>query len=57
MKRADDDTLDLLLQKLRALRLHGMVQLLPALLDKAGKDNLTSLDVVHRSATTSALTA
>ena len=49
MKRADDDdTLDLLLQKLRALRLHGMVQLLPALLDKAGKDNLTSLDVIHR---------
>ena len=49
MKRADDDdTLDLLLQKLRGLRLHGMVQLLPSLLDKAGKDNLTSLDVIHR---------
>ena len=49
MKRADDDgTLDLLLQKLRALRLHGMAQLLPSLLDKAGKDNLTSLDVIHR---------
>lgn len=47
MKR-DDNTLDLLLQKLRSLRLHGMVQLLPALLEKAGKDNLTLLDVIHR---------
>lgn len=49
MKRVDDDgTLDLLLQKLRALRLHGMAHLLPALLDKAGKENLTPLDVLHR---------
>lgn len=47
MKR-DDDTLDLLLQKLRWLRLPGMVQLLPTLLDKAAKDNLTSLDIIHR---------
>ncbi len=49
MKRADDDdSLDLLLQKLRALRLHGMAQLLSALLDQAAKDNLTTLEVVHR---------
>jgi len=49
MKRPDDDdTLDLLLQKLRSLRLHGMVPLLPALLEKAAKDNLTSLDILHR---------
>jgi len=49
MKRGDDDdTLDLLLQKLRALRLHGMAQLLPALLEKAAKDNLIPLDIIHR---------
>jgi DNA replication protein DnaC len=49
MKRADDDdTLDLLLQKLRSLRLHGMEQLLPALLEIAAKNNLTTLDIVHR---------
>ena len=49
MKRADDDdTLDLLLQKLRLLRLHGMVQLLPSLLEIAAKNNLTTLDIVHR---------
>ena len=44
----DDDTVDLLVQKLRWLRLPGMVQLIPSLLDKAAKDNLTPLDVVHR---------
>lgn len=44
----DDDTLDLLLQKLRWLRLPGMAQLLPQLFEKAGKDNLTTLDVIHR---------
>lgn len=49
MKRPDDDdTLDLLLQKLRSLRLHGMVPLLPALLEKAAKENLTLLDILHR---------
>lgn len=50
MKRRDDhdDTLDLLLQKLRALRLNGMTPLLSELLDKAAKDNLTSLDIIHR---------
>ena len=49
MKRADDDdSLDLLLQKLRWLRLPGMAQLVPTLLDKAAKDNLTALDIIHR---------
>jgi len=48
MKRDDDDTLDLLLQKLRWLRLPGMAQLVPQLLEKAGQDNLTALDVIHR---------
>lgn len=48
MKRDDDDSLDLLLQKLRWLRLPGMAHLVPSLLEKAAKDNLTALDVVHR---------
>lgn len=48
MKRDDDDTLDLLLQKLRWLRLPGMVQLVPQLLEKSGQDNLTALEVIHR---------
>lgn len=48
MKRDDDDSLELLLQKLRWLRLPGMVHLVPSLLEKAGKDNLTALDVIHR---------
>jgi DNA replication protein DnaC len=48
MKRADDDSLELLLQKLRWLRLPGMVNLVPSLIEKAGKDNLTALDIIHR---------
>jgi DNA replication protein DnaC len=48
MKRDDDDALDLLLQKLRWLRLPSMAQLAPALLDKAAKENLTALEVIHR---------
>lgn len=47
MKR-DDDSLDLLLQKLRWLRLPGMARLVSSLLEKAGKDNLTALDTLHR---------
>lgn len=43
-----DDTIDLLRQKLRWLRLPGMVQLLPQLLEQAGQDNLTTLDVIDR---------
>lgn len=43
-----DDTLDLLRQKLRWLRLPGMAQLLPALLEQARQDNLTTLDVIDR---------
>ena len=49
MKR-DDDTLDLLLQKLRWLKLPGMTKLVPDLLDQAASDNLTALDVLHRLA-------
>jgi DNA replication protein DnaC len=47
MKR-DDDSLDLLLQKLRWLKLPGMVQLAATLLAQAAEDNLTVLDVLHR---------
>ena len=47
MKR-DDDNLDLLLQKLRSLKLSGMAEHVAPLLDHAAKDNLTSLDVLHR---------
>jgi DNA replication protein DnaC len=44
----DDDLLDLLVQKLRWLRLPGMATIVPSLLDHAAKDNLTVLDVIHR---------
>jgi len=44
----DSDLLDLLVQKLRWLKLPGMVRQVPALLELAAKDNLTTLDVVHR---------
>jgi DNA replication protein DnaC len=47
MKR-DDDTIDLLLQKLRALKMLGMTKLLPELLAQCAKDNLTVPDVLHR---------
>jgi len=43
-----DATLALLVQKLRWLKLPGMAQLVPALLDHAAKDNLTVPDVLHR---------
>jgi DNA replication protein DnaC len=44
----DHDSSDLLVQKLRWLRLPGMAKLLPSLIDLAAKDNLHTLDVVHR---------
>ena len=47
MKR-DDDTIDLLLQKLRWLKMLGMTKLLPELLAQCAKDNLTVPDVLHR---------
>lgn len=43
-----DDALDLSCQKLRWLRLPGMAQLLPSLLERARQDNLTTLDVIDR---------
>jgi DNA replication protein DnaC len=43
-----DDSLALLVQKLRWLKLPGMAQLVPELLERAAKDNLTVPDVLHR---------
>jgi DNA replication protein DnaC len=48
MTMTHDDALDLLCQKLRWLRLPGMAQLLPQLLEQARQDNLTTLDVIDR---------
>lgn len=47
MKRADH-SLELLLQKLRWLKLPAMAQCVSELLELAAKDNLSVLDVVHR---------
>jgi len=44
----DGDSVDLLVQKLRWLRLPGMAKLVAALLERAAKDNLSTLDVIHR---------
>jgi len=48
MSPDDNNSLDLLLQKLRALKLHAMAHLAPELLDLAAKDNLAVLDVLDR---------
>ena len=50
MKRDDDDTLALLIQKLRWLKLPGMPQLVPDLLAQAARENLTTLEVLDRLA-------
>ncbi len=44
----DDHSLDLLIPKLRALRLPGMARVLPTLLAQAKADNLTDLEILHR---------
>jgi DNA replication protein DnaC len=44
----DHDSIELLVQKLRWLRLPGMAKLVPQLFELAAKDNLSTLDVVHR---------
>jgi DNA replication protein DnaC len=46
----DPDSIDLLVQKFRWLRLPGMATILPSLVALAAKDNLSTLDVVHRLA-------
>lgn len=47
MKR-DDDLIDLLLQKLRWLRLPGMANILNELLQRSAQKNLSSLEVLHQ---------
>jgi DNA replication protein DnaC len=46
--KTSDDTLELLLAKLRWLRLPSMVACAPGLIEKAATDNLTLLEVLHR---------
>jgi DNA replication protein DnaC len=46
----DDDSIELLIEKLRWLRLPGMAGALTELLDLAAKENLSSLEVIHRLA-------
>jgi hypothetical protein len=53
MKKKDErattsDDLDLLIQKLRWLRLPGMAKLITAILERAAKENLSTTDVIHR---------
>ena len=42
------DDLELLVQKLRRLRLPGMPELVASILERAAKENLSTTDVVHR---------
>lgn len=46
----NDDSIELLIEKLRWLRLPGMALMIKALIAQAIKENLTALDVVHRLA-------
>jgi hypothetical protein len=53
MKKNDDgntssDDLDLLVQKLRWLRLPGMAKVVATILERAAQENLSTTDVVHR---------
>jgi DNA replication protein DnaC len=48
MKRNDDHSLELLLQKLRWLKLPGMAQSVSELLERAAKNNHSVLEVLHR---------
>jgi hypothetical protein len=43
-----DDELELLIEKLKWLRLPGMAEQVEALLDLAAKENLTLPDALHR---------
>jgi DNA replication protein DnaC len=44
----DDDLIDLLLQKLRGLKLPGMTSIVTELLQRAAQQNLPTLDVLHQ---------
>ena len=48
MKKRDDDSLDLLIQKMHWLKLPGMIRVAADVIDLAAKDNLTTIDVIHR---------
>jgi DNA replication protein DnaC len=48
MKTPDDDTLELLVQKLRWLRLPSMAGCVRELIKQAGKKNFTAIEVLHR---------
>jgi len=50
VKKSDgpEDTADLLIEKLRWLRLPGMAKAVTAILERAASENLSALDVVHR---------
>ncbi len=50
MKKDDDDQIDILIQKLRWLRLPGMATRVREILELAAKKNLTPIDVAHRLA-------
>ncbi len=47
-RASTSDDLDLLIQKLRWLRLPGMAKLITAILERAVKENLSTTDVIHR---------
>lgn len=46
----DDDSIELLIDKLKWLRLPGMASQLREVIELAARDNLTTLDVIHRLA-------
>ena len=46
----NDDSIELLLEKLRWLRLPGMADVIKTLIAQAAKENLSALEVVHRLA-------
>src|SRR4051812_16456114 len=50
MKRSDKDELELLIQKLRWLRLPGMAKIADELFAEAGEKNFTALEVANRLA-------
>src|SRR5690606_11057111 len=50
MSNDDDDSLETLITKFRWLRLPGMADLLPSLLEEAASNNFTTLDILHRLA-------
>ncbi len=48
MKKGDKDDLELLLEKLKWLKLPGMARLAAEIFSEAAKKNFTALEVAHR---------